>query len=68
MVFDSTVPPRPAYSEQECASNDPTTHKREFCQMTKPQLYELAVEHNLAGVKPNMRKPELIELLEGAGL
>ena len=63
-MTNATVPP--VYSEDEY--NDPMTHKREFCQMTKAQLYELAVEHNLDGVKPNMRKPELIELLEGAGL
>lgn len=66
MVFDSTTPA--VCTELECAINDPSTHKREYCQMTKSQLYEIAVEHNLAGVKPNMRKPELIELLEGAGL
>lgn len=64
-MTNATVPPLPA---EECVHNDLTTHKREFCQMTKAQLYELAVEHNLAGVKPNMRKPELIEMLEGAGL
>ena len=64
MVFDATVPPIP----QECAHNDADTQSRDLYQMTKVQLYELAQGHGVEEAKPNMRKAELIELLEEAGL
>ena len=62
-MTNATVPPIVG-----CVHNDPATHKREFCQMTKAQLYEIAQENGVKDAKPTMRKPELIELLEGAGL
>ena len=61
-MTNATVPPIMVYS------NDPTSHSRDLCSMTKVQLYALAQEHGVEGAKPTMRKGELIELLEEAGL
>ena len=54
-MTNATVPPLPA---EECVHNDLTTHKREFCQMTKAQLYEIAQEHGVKDAKPTKKETD----------
>jgi hypothetical protein len=62
MITNATV--KPIWPpEDEC---DPTTHSTELCHMTKVQLFEMAKELGIENLKTTIRKPELIELIEGA--
>ena len=61
---DFSVPPGDASHERH--QNDPGSHSRELCHMTKAQLLELAKELGVADAKPSMRKADMIELIEEA--
>ena len=70
-VPDWAIPEEGSWAKEsdECRhNNDPESHSRGLCHMTKAQLRALAEENDVAGAKPTMRKEELIELLEEAGL
>ena len=67
MVTNATVAPN-YEPPQEYHGSDPTTHRTDLCQMTKAELLELAEANGVEDAKPNMRKVDLIEVLEGAGL
>lgn len=53
-------------ADNTACHSDPTTHSTELCHMKKAQLLEIARELGLTDIKPTIRKPELIELIEGA--
>ena len=72
-MTNATVPPVKGYSMAGAAEppvyshNDPQTHSRELCHMTRAQLLDLAAQHGIE-CRSNIRKPLLIEMLEEAGV